>query len=165
MHAKPVQTKGLKRLFEFETTFKTSAKRRPSVGGLSHVLDPFRTCRYVSTAFFSNMARTQSQVKSRRHQSSPLHTKGMAQARVFFSFITSWAFSCGSKSWYQNGTLVSGNMDQNLRNVLFNFESHPFQGNCRHLPSGCFFSRRLGPRGAAGAAAAAPDGSLGREVL
>ena len=34
---------------------------------------------------------------------------------------------CGSKSQYQNGTLVSGNMDQHLRNpCCLNFEPHPY---------------------------------------
>ena len=32
---------------------------------------------------------------------------------------------CGSKNKVPNGTLVSGNMDQNLRSLLFDFEPHP----------------------------------------
>ena len=33
-------------------------------------------------------------------------------------------FGCGSKNWYQNGTLVSGNMDQSLRNPSCFILSH-----------------------------------------
>ena len=35
--------------------------------------------------------------------------------RFTFYFQVIWASVCGSKNRYQNGTLVSGNMDQNPR--------------------------------------------------
>ena len=45
------------------------------------------------------------------------------------------SFSCRSKNRYQNGTLVSGNMDQNLRSnsCWFNFDPHSFQGGFRRF--------------------------------
>ena len=35
-----------------------------------------------------------------------------------------YTYGCGSKTRYQNGTLVSGNMDQNLRNPSWLILSH-----------------------------------------
>ena len=39
-------------------------------------------------------------------------------------YLKSFRYGCGSKNRYQNGTLVSGNMDQHLRNPSCLILSH-----------------------------------------
>ena len=56
------------------------------------------------------------------------------------STLVWFIYGCGSKNRYQNGTLVSGNMGQNLRKpLLFEFEPHPSPWHiesCQEQPGG-----------------------------
>ena len=51
-------------------------------------------------------------------------TTKSAHGRPRSTYIYIYIHGCGSKNWYQNGTLVSGNMDQNLRNPSCLILSH-----------------------------------------
>ena len=78
-------------------------------------------------------------------EQSPCDQNGPWKWQGFISRCeTKYPCGCGSKNRYQNGTLVSGNMDQNLRNPSCLILSHT------HVYSDCL-ADRLNPRSKKGA--------------